>query len=78
MNTKRRRRFNRELETEKCAKFVQNMDGAVKNLMATAVDETKKCQGPYKREYQRIGSAFHALGDAFIEQPRKLTTFCLL
>ncbi|CAG2065382.1 unnamed protein product, partial [Timema podura] len=38
------------------------MDGAVKNLMATGVDQTKKHQGPYKREYQKIGQAFSMLG----------------
>jgi hypothetical protein len=43
------------------------MDSAVKILMATAVDQTKKHQGPYKREYQRIGHAFSALGLAFRE-----------
>ncbi|XP_069692869.1 sorting nexin lst-4 isoform X2 [Periplaneta americana] len=56
-----------EQETEKCSKFIHGMDGAVKNLMATAVDQTKKHQGPYKREYQRIGHAFSALGLAFRE-----------
>jgi sorting nexin-9/18/33 len=43
------------------------MDGAVKILMATAVDQVKKHQGLYKREYQRIGDAFSALGTAFRE-----------
>jgi sorting nexin-9/18/33 len=50
------------------------MDGAIKILMATAVDQTKKHQGPYKREFQRIGHAFSALGLAFREDdsPGKL------
>ncbi|PNF21155.1 Sorting nexin lst-4 [Cryptotermes secundus] len=56
-----------EQETEKCSKFIHEMDGAIKILMATAVDQTKKHQGPYKREYQRIGHAFSALGLAFRE-----------
>lgn len=43
------------------------MDGAIKILMATAADQTKKHQGLYKREYQRIGHAFSALGMAFRE-----------
>lgn len=33
--------------------------------MATSLDQTKKHQGPYKREYQKIGQAFYALGQAF-------------
>ncbi|KAK9497596.1 hypothetical protein O3M35_004294 [Rhynocoris fuscipes] len=56
--------FTLEQETISCAKFVQNMDSAVKHLMETAVDQTKKHQGPYKREYQKIGQAFYALGQA--------------
>lgn len=55
----------REQETESCSRFVHSMDGAVKNLMATSLDQTKKHQGPYKREYQKIGQAFYALGQAF-------------
>jgi len=43
------------------------MDGALKILVATASDQIKKHQGPYKREYQRIGHAFSALGLAFRE-----------
>lgn len=49
------------------SKFVHGMDGALKILMATATDQIKKHQGPYKREYQRIGHAFSALGLAFRE-----------
>lgn len=45
------------------------MDVAVKNLLATAFDQSKKHQGPYKREYQRIGQAFCGLGQAF-EEPK--------
>ena len=56
-----------EQESDRCSKFIHGLDGAVKNLMATAVDQTKKHQGPYKREYQKIGHAFSALGLAFRE-----------
>lgn len=63
--------FNRELETDNCSKFINGMDGAVKELMATAFDQTKKHQGHYKREYQRIGHAFTGLGQAFEEPPCK-------
>lgn len=41
------------------------MDSTLKNLMATGIDQTKKHQGPYKREYQKIGHAFASLGQAF-------------
>lgn len=41
------------------------MDGAVKNLMACSLDQTKKHQGPYKREYQKVGQAFYAFGQVF-------------
>lgn len=61
--------YTLEVETENCAKFIHGMDGAVKTLIATAYDETKKNQGPYKREYQRIGHAFTSLGQAFEEPP---------
>lgn len=54
-----------EQETEVCNKFVHDMDGAVKHLMITCFDQTKKHQGPYKREYQKIGQAFYTLGQAF-------------
>ncbi|XP_063218973.1 sorting nexin lst-4 isoform X1 [Bacillus rossius redtenbacheri] len=53
-----------EYETDKCSKFIHGMDGAVKNLMATGVDQTKKHQGPYKREFQKIGQAFLMFGQA--------------
>jgi sorting nexin-9/18/33 len=43
------------------------MDGALKILMATVTDQVKKHQGPYKREYQKMGNAFSALGLAFRE-----------
>ncbi|XP_039297500.1 sorting nexin lst-4 isoform X1 [Nilaparvata lugens] len=54
-----------EQENEACSKFVHEMDVAVRNLMATSLDQTKKHQGPYKREYQRIGQDFYNLGQAF-------------
>jgi hypothetical protein len=41
------------------------MDLAVKTLVATSMDQTKKCQAQYKREYQKIGQTFHMLGTAF-------------
>lgn len=54
----------REPEVATCARFVHNMDGAVKFLMDTSVDQTKKHMGHYKKEFQKIGQAFHAFGSA--------------
>ena len=55
----------RERQTENAGRFITSMDLAVKNLMITSVDQTKKCQAQYKREYQKIGQTFHMLGTAF-------------
>ncbi|XP_049781970.1 sorting nexin lst-4 isoform X2 [Schistocerca cancellata] len=66
-----------EQEMESFAKFIHGMDVAVKNLMNTATDQTKKHQGPYKREYQRVGQAFLMLANAFdmdTESPRASLT----
>jgi sorting nexin-9/18/33 len=49
------------------SKFIHGMDGALKTLMVTVTDQIKKHQGPYKREYQKIGHAFSTLGLAFRE-----------
>ncbi|XP_014255433.1 sorting nexin-9 [Cimex lectularius] len=56
--------FTLEQETLSCSKFVHNMEGAVKHLIDTTIDQTKKHQGPYKREYQKIGQAFYTLSQA--------------
>ncbi|KAL1110382.1 hypothetical protein AAG570_007913 [Ranatra chinensis] len=63
--------YTLEQEILSCSRFVQNMDGAVKHLMETSLDQSKKHQGPYKREFQKVGHAFYALGQAMsIEQPK--------
>lgn len=54
-----------EQEIEIFSKFIHGMDSALKNLVNTVTDQTKKHQGPYKREYQKIGQAFTSLGNAF-------------
>nr|XP_014285831.1 sorting nexin lst-4 isoform X1 [Halyomorpha halys] len=59
-----------EQEILSCTKFVQSMDGAVKILVETASDQTKKHQGPYKREYQKIGLAFNTLAQAMGDLPK--------
>lgn len=53
-----------ESQTDQCNAFIHSMDSAVKNLMATCMDQSKKHQGPYKREYQKIGETFYNLGNA--------------
>lgn len=52
--------------------FVHNLDTAVKNLMATAVDQARKQAVAYKKEYTRIGESFYSLGTA-IESAEKAT-----
>jgi hypothetical protein len=56
---------SRELQTENTSKFVHSMDNSVKNLIATANDQSKKHQTLLKREYQRIGQSFLSLGNSF-------------
>lgn len=52
--------------------FIHTLDTAIKNLLATAADQTKKYQGPFKREYLKIGESFYSLGTA-IESAEKST-----
>lgn len=59
-----------EDKMETSALFIHNLDVAVKNLMVMAVDQTKKHQGVYKREYSKIGESFYSLGTA-IESAEK-------
>lgn len=55
---------------EKSSTFIHSLDQALKSLMSTAMDQMKKCQGVYKREYSRIGESFYTLGTA-IESEEK-------
>ncbi|XP_065348544.1 sorting nexin lst-4 [Cloeon dipterum] len=57
--------FDLERHTENAHRFVTSMDNSVKNVMALAQDQTKKCQTQYKREYQKIGLTFQMLGTSF-------------
>ena len=41
------------------------MDSAVKLLQTISVDQIKKHQGPYKREFQKISHGFKSLSQAF-------------
>jgi len=45
-------------------RFTTSFEGAVKNMLKTAADQTQKCQNHYKREFQTIGKAFLQLGQA--------------
>ncbi|KAL3266230.1 hypothetical protein HHI36_010411 [Cryptolaemus montrouzieri] len=44
---------------------INQIDQALKGLMQTVVDQQKKCSNMYKRELQRVGESFFALGTAF-------------
>lgn len=50
--------------------FVQNLDSAIKNLMSVAMDQAKKHQGPYKREFAKISESFHRLGFALSSEEK--------
>lgn len=54
-----------EQETEDCSKFVTAMDTSIKILCSTSYDQTKKYQGLYKKDYEKIGQAFQSLSFAF-------------
>lgn len=53
--------------TDQFGRFVNKMDEAVKHLFSTAQDQSKKCAGPYKREFMRISAAFAQLADSFTQ-----------
>lgn len=53
-----------EIKTDAFARFISGLDPVVKNFMAMAVDQTKKHQVLYKREFQKIGQCFVSLGNA--------------
>lgn len=54
-----------ERETDECSRFVTAMDASIKNLVNTSLDQTKKYQGLYKKDYEKIGLAFQSLSVAF-------------
>lgn len=53
-----------EIQTDAFSRFISGLDPVVKNFMAMAVDQTKKHQVLYKREFQKIGQSFSALSHA--------------
>lgn len=52
--------------------FIHSLDAAVKNLMATAADQSRKYATAFKKEYTKIGESFYSLGTA-IECVEKAT-----
>ncbi|CAL7939086.1 unnamed protein product [Xylocopa violacea] len=53
-----------EIQTDTFSRFISGLDPVVKNFMAMAVDQTKKFQVLYKREFQKISQSFTALSHA--------------
>ncbi|EFN68444.1 Sorting nexin-33 [Camponotus floridanus] len=53
-----------EIQTDAFGKFISGLDPIVKNFMAVAVDQARKHQVLYKREFQKIGQSFTSLGHA--------------
>ncbi|XP_046425558.1 sorting nexin lst-4 [Neodiprion pinetum] len=53
-----------DIENDAFAKFINGLDPVVKNFMAMAVDQSKKHQVLYKREFQKIAQSFTSLGFA--------------
>lgn len=54
-----------EQVTESFARYIRELDVSVKNLANVVLDQVKKWQNLYKREYQRIGHSFTTFGAAF-------------
>lgn len=50
--------------TEQCHTFINSMDTSVKNITSMCLAQTKRCQGPYKSDCQKVGEAFYSLGNA--------------
>lgn len=53
-----------EIQADSFGRFISGLDPVVKNFMAMAVDQAKKHQVLYKREFQKIGQLFTSLGHA--------------
>ncbi|KPJ00985.1 Sorting nexin-33 [Papilio xuthus] len=50
--------------TEQCHTFINSMDTSVKSVSNMCVAQTKRFQGPYKSDCQKIGEAIYNLGNA--------------
>ncbi|XP_071573236.1 sorting nexin lst-4 [Temnothorax nylanderi] len=53
-----------EIQTDAFVRFISGLDPVVKNFMAMAVDQAKKHQVLYKREFQKVGQSFTSLSHA--------------
>ncbi|XP_011640493.1 sorting nexin lst-4 isoform X1 [Pogonomyrmex barbatus] len=53
-----------EIQTDTFGRFINGLDPVVKNFMAMAVDQAKKHQVLYKREFQKISQSFTSLSHA--------------
>ncbi|XP_069980693.1 sorting nexin lst-4 isoform X1 [Penaeus vannamei] len=58
-----------EAKLEGYTRFFSNMDEAVKLLQNTCLDQAKKHQTAYKREYNKVSHAFSKLSRAFDTDP---------
>lgn len=50
--------------TEQCHTFINSMDTSVKSVTNMCLAQTKRFQGPYKSDCQKIGEAIYNLGNA--------------
>ncbi|XP_026748285.1 sorting nexin lst-4 isoform X1 [Galleria mellonella] len=50
--------------TEQCHTFVASMDTSVKSVVNMCITQTKRFQGPYKMDCQKVGEALYSLGNA--------------
>lgn len=62
-----------EIQIDAFSRFINGLDPVVKNFMAMAMDQGKKHQGLYKREFQKIGQSFVSLGHALEGDMGRLT-----
>lgn len=61
--------FYREAKLEGYNRFFSNLDESVKLLQNTCIDQTKKHQTAFKREYNKISHSFSKLSRAFDTDP---------
>lgn len=59
----------REAKLDGYSRFFSNLDEAVKLLQNTCIDQTKKHQTAFKREYNKISHSFSKLSRAFDTDP---------
>lgn len=57
--------YNRDREVDGFQKFVAGVDSALKTMEQTVAEQSKRVQTCYKRDAQRLGQSFYALGHAY-------------